>query len=211
MAGLYVRGQYQRIAIKPTEFLKEYIYEMVCYILIFFFKFLSNIRSPFKKYIDTSVTKLEKRLNDKAIECYADEKNVGVEMHRILKATLTHGREFAANVLLEFLEEKYDNKKWIVIMQINNSGDLDSVWSGGFHHVSVNNHVVLALSVDRDRNLIQFKNLIQVHLKEFNIVTKFTSYPIGWFCLDSLTTEEYLKRLLSLRVILLVYRRLLSF
>ena len=97
--------------------------------------------------------KLKNRLNDKAIECYADEKNVGSEMDNILKATLTHGREVAANALLEFLEEKYDNKQWIVTMQINNSGDLDSVWSGGFHHASVKNHVVLALSADRDRNL----------------------------------------------------------
>ena len=52
-------------------------------------------------------------------------------------------------------------------MQINNSGDLDSVWTGGFHQATVENHIVLALSVDRDRNFTEFKNLILVHLKEF--------------------------------------------
>jgi hypothetical protein len=118
-------------------------------------------------------------------------------MGNILKATLTQDSKIAADSLLEFLEEKYDNKQWIVILQINDSGELDTVWSGGFHHASVKNHVVLALSVDRDRNLTQFKNVIQVHLKELiNIVTKFTKTDNGWFCLDSLTTEEHLKRLL---------------
>nr|CAH0104497.1 unnamed protein product [Daphnia galeata] len=53
MTGLYVRRQYQRIVINATKFVN---------------------RSPFKKYIDTSLIKLEKRLNDKAIECYEDEK-----------------------------------------------------------------------------------------------------------------------------------------
>nr|CAH0106823.1 unnamed protein product [Daphnia galeata] len=177
MTGLYVRREYQRIAINATEFLKE---------------------SPFKNYIDTSVTKLEKRLNDKVVECYADEKNVGVEMHRILKAKLTQGREVVADSLLEFLEEKYDNKKWIVITQINNSGDLDSVWTGGFHQATVKNHVVLALSVDRDRDFTEFKNLIHAHLKEFNIPTKSSVSPGShkWHCLGSLRIEEHLKRFL---------------
>ena len=47
--------------------------------------------------------KLENRLNDKVIECYADEKNVGHEMDNILKAKLTQSREVAADSLLEFL------------------------------------------------------------------------------------------------------------
>ena len=57
-----------------------------------------NIRSLFKKYI-----KLENRLNDKVVEGYADEKNVGAEMDSILKATLSQSREVAADSLLEFL------------------------------------------------------------------------------------------------------------
>ena len=68
-------------------------------------------------------------------------------MGSILKATLSQSREVAADSLLEFLEEKYDNKKWIVVVQRNNSGDLDSVWTaGGFHQATVENHIVLALN-----------------------------------------------------------------
>ena len=141
--------------------------------------------------------KLENRLNDKVIECYADEKNVGHEMDNILKAKLTQSREVAADSLLELLEEKYDNKKWIVIMQRNNTGYLDSVWTGGFHQATVENHVVVALSVNRDRNFTKFKNLIQGYLKEFSIPTKSSvSYDLVRDCLGSLKTEEYLKRYL---------------
>ena len=83
-------------------------------------------------------------------------------------------------------------------MQINNSGDLDSVWTGGFHQATVENHIVLALSVDRDRNFTEFKNLIHAHLKEFNIPTKSSVSPGShkWHCLGSLKMEEYLKRYL---------------
>jgi hypothetical protein len=60
--------------------------------------------------------KLTERLDDMLVECQADEGNVSHEMRQILKATSDQSKKSVADSLLEFLENKYDTKRWIVVL-----------------------------------------------------------------------------------------------
>jgi hypothetical protein len=149
------------------------------------------ISSPFKQYIDASLIKLETRLDDTAIECQADETNVSHEMRKIMEATLTPNRKTVADSLLEFLEEKYDTKKWIVLVQEKSWEN--SEWSGGFHLASVRNDVAFAISVDRRaENFPEFRKFINIHLKEFTVPKECSKTHC--YCLSSIELEKYLNR-----------------
>ncbi len=154
------------------------------------------ISSPFKKYIDTSLLKLEKRLDDMATECQADETNVSHEMRQIMKATLTPDRQTVADSLIEFLGDKYDTKMWIVMVQEKSFWE-NSVLSGGFHHASVQNVVAYAISIDHRvlaMNFSELLNSIDLHLKPF-VIPAWCSPERCW-CYNSFEIADYLNRFL---------------
>jgi hypothetical protein len=51
-----------------------------------------------------------------AIECQLDEKNVAHQIGDILKTKSSRNQKELAKSLLQFLEDKYDTKKWIVVL-----------------------------------------------------------------------------------------------
>ena len=59
--------------------------------------------SHFMKFITSSRTKITKRLDDMAIECQADEKNVVKEMRIIMKTQTSRDQKAVADSLLQFL------------------------------------------------------------------------------------------------------------
>jgi hypothetical protein len=153
------------------------------------------ISSPFKKYIDASLPKLETRLDDMVIKCQANETNVSNEMRQIMKAELTRSRKTVADSLLEFLEEKYDTKKWIVLVKERSIWSENSVLSGGFHYAKVRNVVAFAISVDRRvGNFSELENLIHIYLKKF-VISPWCS-PQSCRCFKSINIANYLDRFL---------------
>lgn len=150
------------------------------------------ISSPFKKYIGTSLPKLKTKFDDMAIECQADETNVSDEMRKIMEVTLTPNRQNLTNALLYFLEEKYDTKWWLVIIQ--NEGLEYSVWSSGFHHVSVRNNVAFAISVDRRTERIPIGTSFNFGFSLSNLLWLALVKPKGWS--SSVKIEKYVNRLL---------------
>jgi hypothetical protein len=133
-----------------------------------------------------------------AIECQADETNVSDEMRQIMNAELTQDRQTVADSLLEFLEEKYDTKKWIVLVQEKSWEN--SVWTAGFHQASVRNDAAFAISVDRRaENLTEFtSSMLDLHLKEFSLPPYCHTRGDGYTCdcLSSFQTGKYLDRFL---------------
>ena len=145
-----------------------------------------------------SQNKLTKRLDDMLTECQADEKNVSHEMRGIMEATLGHNKTSLADSLLEFLENKYDTKRWIVVLLSNvwwrpiswdttrfaDAEDCGSTkfictkqldvanWiacSKGFHKATYKNDIAVAVSVDGEGNFSETRNLMDIHFKEFEI------------------------------------------
>ncbi|XP_046458088.1 uncharacterized protein LOC124204897 isoform X1 [Daphnia pulex] len=141
MTGLWVRGEYQRMR-NLTE--------------------LDS--SHFKNFILTSTIKLTKRLDDMVIDCQADEKNVSQEMRKIMKSQTSRGIKSIADSLLNFLEDKYDTKKWIVVVLPNLSENLIAThgnWSG---ITSEKWHYVLEKRNNRSGRFGESKRLVKIRL-----------------------------------------------
>jgi hypothetical protein len=85
------------------------------------------------------------------LNCHPDEDNVPNEMRDVIKEYWTQGREVVTDALLQFLEDKYETKKWIVIVlpETGSQSDVYSAISGGFHSVSEKGMSAIAISVDR--------------------------------------------------------------
>ena len=74
----------------------------------------------------------------------ANETNIVNEMRRVMETTSDSGINETAHALLRFLEEKYDTKKWLVIVISSDSGIANP--SGGFHVASSNGTHALAIT-----------------------------------------------------------------
>jgi hypothetical protein len=90
------------------------------------------------------------------IDCQADEKNVSQEMRKIMKSQTSRAIKSIADSLLNFLEDKYDTKKWIVVVLPNLSENLIAThgnWSGitseKWHYVLEKGIIALAVSVNQ--------------------------------------------------------------
>ena len=90
------------------------------------------------------------------MNCHPDESKVNNEISGIIENYWTKGREAVADNLLQFLEIKYETKKWIVLVHPEtgaHSNVYSAVTSGGFHSVSSNRMIATAISIDRALNL----------------------------------------------------------
>jgi hypothetical protein len=85
------------------------------------------------------------------LNCHPDESQVNSEMRDIINNKWEEGREAVANIILQFLEDKYETKKWIVIVhpETGTQNNVYSAISGGFHSYSANSMVAIAISIDR--------------------------------------------------------------
>ena len=115
-----------------------------------------------------------------AIECQLDEKNVAHQIGDILKTKSSRNQKELAKSLLQFLEDKYDTKKWIVVLlpdvkttagnshlEFLSVNKVHFTQSGKFHTVSVQGTFVAAISVDPSAvDLIQF---VDTYLDKFHI------------------------------------------
>jgi hypothetical protein len=142
------------------------------------------------------------------IKCQADERNVSDEMRQIMKATLTPGKQNMANALLNFLEEKYDTKMWIVLVE--KKGKI-ATWTAGFHQALVRSDVAFAISVDpREMSFPGFKKLLDTSLKYFQFPV--WCLPDRCSCSSSVEIEKYLNRfLIPLRANSEVEMKILAF
>jgi hypothetical protein len=142
------------------------------------------------------------------IKCQADERNVSDEMRQIMKATLTPGKQNMANALLNFLEEKYDTKMWIVLVE--KKGKI-ATWTAGFHQALVRSDVAFAISVDpREMSFPGFKKLSDTSLKYFQFPVWCS--PDRCSCSSSVEIEKYLNRfLIPLRANSEVEMKILAF
>lgn len=133
-----------------------------------------------------SQMKLTERLNDMIVECQADEGNVSHEMRQILEATSGRSTKSVADSLLEFLENKYDTKRWIVVLLPSNiqwrslitDGDKtrcdedEAYWitcSKGIHKTTYKSNFAVAVSVDGKGDFSTTRTLMDSHFKEFEI------------------------------------------
>ena len=130
--------------------------------------------SHFMKFITSSRTKITKRLDDMAIECQADEKNVVKEMRNIIKTQTSRDQKAIADSLLQFLENKYDTKKWIVIVLPNSSEDWMAKhgnWSGitsvKWHYV--NEKTTSALAISTVNYGSDLSKLVNTFLEKFQV------------------------------------------
>jgi hypothetical protein len=127
----------------------------------------------------TSTTKLAKRLDEMAVECQADEKNVIEEMRYIMKTqSYSDKKKKLAEYLLDFLEDKYDTKKWIVAvlpdvgtttgkshLEFLPAHKVHFTHSGKFHTVSVQGSFVATISVDTPA--VDVIKLVDIYLEKF--------------------------------------------
>ena len=84
------------------------------------------------------------------LRCRADERNVTSEMLRTLQTNkLNINRADLTNHLLGLLEDKYDTKKWIVVVlnEIVKDDRIEHLKSAGFHTAAANGLFALAISV----------------------------------------------------------------
>jgi hypothetical protein len=127
-----------------------------------------------------STTELKNRLDDMAIECQLDEKNVAHQIGDILKTKSSRNQKELAKSLLQFLEDKYDTKKWIVVLlpdvkttagnshlEFLSVNKVHFTQSGKFHTVSVQGTFVAAISIHPSAvDLIQF---VDTYFEKFHI------------------------------------------
>ncbi|XP_046654322.1 uncharacterized protein LOC124346274 isoform X2 [Daphnia pulicaria] len=181
MTGLWVHGEYQRI-IENTQGNERYPPSLI-----------------FKKYIMDSQMKLTERLDDMLVECQADEGNVSHEMRQILKATSDQSKKSVADSLLEFLENKYDTKRWIVVLLSKkwskvNKETWDEIFeafyidcSKGFHKTTYKSDFAVAVSVDKEGDFSATRTLMDSHFKEFEI-------PLWTVCIHARSTNKLLRQ-----------------
>ena len=93
---------------------------------------------------------LWKRLEEEVLQCRTDERNVTSEMLRILQTKSKLNRADLTNHLLGLLEDKYDTKKWIVVVineTVASDDQMQHIESTGFHTAANNGLFALAISV----------------------------------------------------------------
>ena len=85
------------------------------------------------------------------LNCHPDESNVNNEMTDIINKYSIEGRKVVTDKLMDHLEDKYETKKWIVIVhpETGAQNDVYSALSGGFHSVSAKGMAAIAISIDR--------------------------------------------------------------
>lgn len=155
-----------------------------------------------------SSRRLLKRLDEEVNSCRTDERNVTAEMkHFMLAETKKKPWNVAtmANALLRFLEDKYDTKKWVVIVlsedsrigkQIRFPLERGDKFPSEFHLANTSDgFVAAAISVDRNGSR-EFDHWFQIRLndfKEINCTNDYHSFydPNGVLS-DDRTLQEYL-------------------
>lgn len=83
------------------------------------------------------------------LQCRMNEATVDKEMRNIINKNSGKRRKDIAKAILHFLEDKYDTKKWMVMVLSEKHRILDDVkvvQSGGFHTVATEDVFVLAIS-----------------------------------------------------------------
>jgi hypothetical protein len=156
--------------------------------------------------------KLTERLNDMLVECQADEGNVSHEMRQILEATSGRSTKSVADSLLEFLENKYDTKRWVVVLLSNiwwkpNKETWDTtrfadgdekygafwfVCSKGFHKTTYKSDLAVAVSVDKEGDFSATRTLMDSHFKEFE--NPLWGDDDGLGCIYARSTNEHFRQ-----------------
>ncbi len=102
--------------------------------------------SQFEKFLMNKTVNLLKRLDEEVLKCRMDERNVQEEMRTIIETNSINGTEALAVALLKFLEDKYDTKKWSVLVLRKELANHQYVQSEKFHTVSVDGISAFAIS-----------------------------------------------------------------
>lgn len=131
-------------------------------------------RESFRNFVIESAEKMSERLNEMVMKCQIDEDDIQTKMIDIIeKAKLLHHNigSIAEEILL-YLETKYDNKLWTVVV-ITESSDREPkyILSGGFYQVRAKGTIAAAVAVERidaDRLFNQTTSLMK-HFKFFPV------------------------------------------
>ena len=114
---------------------------------------------------------LTRRLDEQVFQCQMNERNVAEEMKIVIKDNFTPTQGWKnisdiSEILLNFLDDKYEIKKWVVIVSPE-TGDLNEVYSvqsAGFHTASSNGIFAAAISFYPAPELL---TKVNAHMKDF--------------------------------------------
>ena len=109
---------------------------------------------------------LTSRLDEEVFQCQMNERNVAEEIRIVINNNFTQGRQNIAKILLNFLDDKYDMKRWIVVVSpdTGDSSKVYSIQSAGFHTASSNGIFAAAISFYPSPELITEVN---ARMKDF--------------------------------------------
>ena len=109
---------------------------------------------------------LTRRLDEQVFQCQMNERNVAEEIRIVINNNFTQGRQNIAKILLNFLDDKYDMKRWIVVVSpdTGDSSKVYSIQSAGFHTASSNGIFAAAISFYPSPELITEVN---ARMKDF--------------------------------------------
>jgi hypothetical protein len=89
-------------------------------------------------------------------------------MRRVIESKSASNRKEVAETLFDFLVDKYDTRKWIVVIlpQTGSKNQIYSAQSGGFHTASANGTFAAAISLEQTLSP-EMSTQIDAHLKNF--------------------------------------------
>ena len=144
---------------------------------------------------------LTRRLDEQVLQCQMDERNVAEEMKIVINDNFTQGRKNISKILLNFLDDKYEIKKWIVVVSPE-TGDLSKVYSiqsAGFHTASSNGVFAAAISFYPSPELLAKVNARMKDFK-FPIESDYDILSMSYYLREKVPARDvydYLNRYVS--------------
>ena len=139
-------------------------------------------------FITGSASRWNKRRDDMVLECRntKDRKKVSGEIRQIMETNWDKNRNDMANALLNFLEDKYDTKRWIVTVQSIKRKTSTTI---DFFKATINNTAAYAINTDGP---IKFSSIASSYLNEFKFPycdsnLQMSCYPIEPYLIKYLT------------------------